>query len=195
MLPGGALYLSGAEQIIPNLVRLFTYARDTKTRVLSSADHHAPDDPEFAQWPPHCVRGTPGQEKLPETLLPRRAILQPFEAINRPEALFGDRDQVIFNKATIDVWTNENAARLVERLDVGEYIVFGVATDYCVVSAALGLLRRRRRVAIVSDAIRAVAEQTGKAALDQMAAAGARFVTTDDVVADKTHDEVDRCKG
>ena len=25
-------------------------------------------DPEFAQYPPHCLVGTPGQKKLPETL-------------------------------------------------------------------------------------------------------------------------------
>jgi nicotinamidase/pyrazinamidase len=89
---------------------------------------------------------------------------------------------VIFHKATIDVWANLNAARLVERLEVGEYVVFGVATDYCVVRAALGLLRWGHRVAVVTDAIRAVADQTGSAALDQMAGAGARFVSTDEVV-------------
>jgi len=182
MLPDGALYVPGAEQTVPNLIRLFTFARERKVPVLSSADCHAPDDPEFAQWPPHCIVGTTGQAKLPETLLPKRTLMQPTETIDRPETLYDTHDQVVFNKVTIDVWTNANAARLVERLKVGEYIVFGVATDYCVRTAVRGLRQRGRRVAVVVDAICAVAEETGKAAIDEMKAAGVQFVTTDQVV-------------
>jgi nicotinamidase/pyrazinamidase len=182
ILPGGALYIAGAELIVPNLVRLFDHARAMTIPVLSSADWHEVDDPEFTAWPPHCVRGTPGQAKLAETLRPRRTVMLPSDTFVHPEVLFEDYDQVIFNKTTIDVWTNTNAARLVEHLDAGDYIVFGVATDYCIRTAALGLLQWRRRVAIVSDAIRAVNEASGRAALDEMISAGARVMTTEQVV-------------
>src|SRR5579885_2662099 len=69
MLPHGALYVPGAEQIIPNLRALMVYAQEHQIPVLSSADAHAPDDPSFAQWPPHCVVGTEGQRRIPETQL------------------------------------------------------------------------------------------------------------------------------
>lgn len=182
VIPGGALYIPGAEAIVPNVMRLFRFARRERIPILSSADWHSADDPEFAVWPPHCVRGTPGQAKLPETLLPNRTTLPVTEIVEEPERLFDRYDQVVFNKMAIDVWTNPNAARLVENLEVGEYVVFGVATDYCVSTATLGLLRRGRRTAVVSDAVCAVAEQTGKTALDEMASGGAHFVTTDEVV-------------
>ena len=60
MLPAGKLYVTGAEQLIPNLAKLLTWARAYNILVLSTADAHTPNDPEFAQWPPHCVVGTPG---------------------------------------------------------------------------------------------------------------------------------------
>ena len=70
MDPAGKLYVPHAEDIIPRLVQLMTYARQRKIPVLSSADAHAPDDPEFKIWPPHCVTGTRGQQHIKETSLP-----------------------------------------------------------------------------------------------------------------------------
>ena len=58
MLPAGKLYVPRAEQLIPNLAKLMTWAREHNIPVLSTADAHSVDDPEFAQWPPHCVAGS-----------------------------------------------------------------------------------------------------------------------------------------
>ena len=56
--------------------------------------------------------------------------------------------------------------------------MFGVATDYCVKAAALGLAERGYRVAVLTDAIAAVADETGQAALRKMEAAGCRLTTS-----------------
>lgn len=84
MDPAGALYVPGAERIVPNLRRLFAAAIEHAVPVISTADDHAPDDPEFADFPPHCVRGTPGQLRLAHTLMPDRATLDPDEALPWP---------------------------------------------------------------------------------------------------------------
>src|ERR1035438_3916644 len=70
LLPVGALYVPGAEHLIPTLAKLFASARHRGIPVISTADAHSERDPEFAQWPPHCIVGTLGQAKIPETLLP-----------------------------------------------------------------------------------------------------------------------------
>ncbi len=75
MLPTGNLYVPGAEKIIPNLARLVEFARDHDVPVVSSADAHSLSDDEFQQFPPHCVKGTSGQKKLPETLLAKWTVL------------------------------------------------------------------------------------------------------------------------
>jgi nicotinamidase/pyrazinamidase len=75
MLPEGRLYVSGAEKIIPNLNRLVEAARQGRAFLISSADAHEPDDPEFCEWPPHCLKGTPGAELLPEARAPHHLVI------------------------------------------------------------------------------------------------------------------------
>ena len=81
MLPGGALYVPGAEKIIPNLKRLVDAAQRTHTPLISSADAHPPDDPEFKRFnfPPHCVKGTRGADLIAEA---RAAIFDLVRAVN-----------------------------------------------------------------------------------------------------------------
>ena len=74
MKEDGKLYVEGAEEIIPNLERLTEAARRLELPVVASADEHVPeddelsDDPDFEDtYPPHCMKGTRGQEKIPQT--------------------------------------------------------------------------------------------------------------------------------
>ena len=60
-----------------------------------------------------------------------------------------------------------------------KFVVYGVATDYCVKAAVLGLLKRGQAVLLVEDAVAAVAPQSGAAALEAMHTCGAELVTTD----------------
>ena len=61
MLPGGKLYVPGAERLLPNIRRLTDAARQDRVFLVSHGCYHAKDDPEFAIFPPHCVKGTPGR--------------------------------------------------------------------------------------------------------------------------------------
>ena len=183
MLPSGNLYVPGAESIIPNLERLMTFAREHGVPVVSSVDAHSAGDPEFGEFPPHCVKGTRGQEKIPQTLLLRQKVL-PNEKQRLPDGeVFSRWQQWIVEKQKFDVFTNVNAASLFERLAAGQTIVFGVATEYCVRAAVLGLLRLGCPVWLVVDAIRAIDLSAGEAALREMQEAGAKLVTTQEVVA------------
>ncbi len=68
MLPGGKLYAKGAEKLIPNIERLVTAAVDSGSLLVSSGDAHPENDPEFAQFPPHCLAGSAGARIIPEGL-------------------------------------------------------------------------------------------------------------------------------
>ncbi|MCH7978904.1 MAG: cysteine hydrolase [Acidobacteria bacterium] len=182
MLPTGSLYVPGAEQIIPNLARLVEFARGHDVPVVSSADAHSLSDDEFQQFPPHCVKGTSGQKKLPETLLAKWTVL-PNEQQPEPEAEEIARcRQWILEKQKFDLFTNIHAAFLFEKLDAGQYVVFGVATEYCVREAVLGLLQQGRPVTVVEDAIRAIEAGSGQAALQEMQNAGARLLRTQELL-------------
>ena len=179
MLPGGRLYVPHAEEIIPNLAELMSWARDHRIHIISSADTHAPDDPEFAQWPPHCVVGTPGQRRIPETLLADAVVVENrLGAFHSPQEWVG---QTIVEKRVYDFTTNVNVEAILASLGQPHFVVFGVATEYCVLSAVLALRKRNLPLALVLDAIKSISEEGGRKALEEMTAAGAQLITTAEV--------------
>ena len=179
MDPGGRLYVPGAEQIVPNLRKLMQWARQNDVLVISSADAHAPDDPEFRIWPPHCVLGTPGQRRIPETLFPD-AVVVPAQpgAFTPPKRWAG---QLIIEKPTYDPQDNPNFTPILKALGQRRAVVFGVAAEYCVRAVALALRQHGLKVELVVDAIRPITEEGGRKALAEMGAAGVCMVTTAEV--------------
>ena len=187
MLPGGKLYVPGAEKRIANMSRLADAAREGRVFMISDADAHTPDDLEFRQWPPHCLRGTPGAEIIPETLTDSFYLIPNSADLLLPPDL-GQYKQVVIEKQTLDVFDNPNTETLLKRLESlirrdAEFVVFGVVTEYCVRLAAKGLLDRGRRVALVSDAIETLDPAAGERTLEELTAKGARLITTDQALA------------
>jgi nicotinamidase/pyrazinamidase len=178
MLPTGALYVPGAERIIPKLRRLFDFARKNEITILSSADAHVTNDIEFQQFPPHCVQGTEGQRKLDETLLPRPLILQNKLVDKNLVDAVRKHQQIIVEKQMLDLFSNPMAERLLRALPP-RAIVFGVATEYCVKMACMGLRRRGIHTAVINDAICGLTPRTEKEALEDMRGAGVEFITLD----------------
>src|SRR6202030_1632048 len=92
--------------------------------------------------------------------------------------------QIILEKQTLDVFESRHADTVVERLgDSAEFVVFGVVTEYCVSLAVKGLLKRKRRVAVVRDAIETLAPEVGYKKLAELEGLGAKLVTTDEILA------------
>jgi len=182
MLPGGKLYVPGAEKIIPNIRRLVNAAVEAGVFVVSSGDAHPENDPEFQRFPPHCLRGTPGAQVIPEGLT-RDAFIIPNDPSQKlPDDVLRHR-QVVLQKQTLDVFDNPHTSELVERLGAGaEYVVFGVVTEYCVRCAAKGLLERGRKVEILRDAIETLDSAEGRRALNELESQGARLITTEEAL-------------
>jgi nicotinamidase/pyrazinamidase len=179
MDPAGRLYVPHAEEIIPHITRLMAYARERNIPVLSSADAHSPDDPEFKIWPPHCVTGTRGQQRIKETSLPGALTvsMKPGPFIT-PETW---PPQIVIEKDVYETSANPNFDAILVALGPRRYVVFGVATEYCVRADVLALRERDKPVELVVDAIKAITEEGGLKALAEMAAAGAELVRTADV--------------
>jgi nicotinamidase/pyrazinamidase len=183
MLPGGKLYVPGAEKIIPNVKRLVDAAREGRVLLVSDCCQHTPDDPEFTRFPPHCVRGTSGAQIIPEGLADRRLTVPNEAGFRLPADLFAYQ-QILIEKQTLNVFDNPLAQEIVDRLPKNaECSVFGVVTEYCVRFAAKGLLERGRNVALVKDAIETLKAEDGSRTIDELRSLGARFVSTDEALA------------
>jgi nicotinamidase/pyrazinamidase len=178
MLPGGALYVPGAEKLVPKLRRLVDCARRNGILIVSSVDAHAPADTEFQQFPPHCVKGTEGQRKIDDTVVGRPLVLENRPLDRNLLQIVAQNAQIVVEKQALDVFTNPITEKLIRALPQFA-VVFGVTTEHCVRHAVLGLRRRSVKTAVVSDAIAALSPETGRAALDEMRAAGAELTTTD----------------
>jgi len=182
MLPGGKLYVPGAEKLLPNIRRLTDAARQGRVFLVSHGDFHAPNDPEFKIFPPHCVKGTAGAELVPEALTDKVARVPNEDGAQLP-ADFSQYQQILLEKQTLDIFQSRHADALVERLGShAEFFVFGVVTEYCVALATKGLLSRGRRVAVVEDAIETLKADDGQKALDELKSLGARLTTTERVL-------------
>ena len=178
MLPGGKLYVPGAEKLLPNIRRLTDAARAEKVFLVSHGCFHSPDDPEFNTFPPHCVRGTPGAEFVPEALTERVARIPNSHDCCLPDDL-DPFHQVLLEKQTLDIFQTLHAHSLVERLPQdADFVVFGVVTEFCVHFAAKGLLHRKRQVFIVEDAIETLAAEHGNRSVSELQSLGARMIST-----------------
>lgn len=182
MLPGGKLYVPGAEKLLPNIRRLTDAARQDRAFLVSHGCFHAPDDPEFKTFPPHCVKGTPGADFVPEALTSRILRVPNEMSSGIPDDLFRYQ-QILLEKQTLDIFESLHAESLLQRLGKLEFFVFGVVTEFCVSLAAKGLLERGRRVTIVEDAIETLDANAGVKAMAALVQLGAKVATTNAAIA------------
>jgi nicotinamidase/pyrazinamidase len=183
MLPGGKLYVPGAERLLPNIRKLTDAARQGRVFLVSHGCYHTNHDPEFKIFPPHCVKGTPGSAYVPEALTEKVVTIPNEPAAALPRDL-SHYQQILLEKQTLDIFESRHADELVKRLPKdAEFLVFGVVTEYCVRLAAKGLIERVRRVSVVEDAIETLKAEDGQRTGTELQALGATFITTDQALA------------
>lgn len=182
MLPGGKLYVPGAEKLLPNIRKLTDAARHGQVFLVSHGCYHSPNDPEFQTFPPHCVKGTPGSEYVPQAMTDKLARVENEVSATLPQEL-RQYQQILLEKQTLDVFQTLHADELVNRLPRNaEFFVFGVVTEYCVGLAAKGLLERGRSVSVVQDAIETLDAEKGRATIAELQRLGAKLTTTDEAL-------------
>ena len=151
LFPAGALYVPGSESVIPQIQRLNQHAISCGFPLVATVDAHAEDDTEFKTWPPHCIKGTLGQRKAAATIVP---------------------GQIVVEKQEIDFYQNPSFQAALAQFEADRYVVYGVVTEYCVRSAAFGLLETGKPVAVVADAIYSISPSEGSRIISDFAARG-----------------------
>ena len=185
--PEGKLSFAGADEALPAMARLVDGARRAGIVHVASADDHELTDAEISEqpdwqvtFPPHCLRGTRGAERVDET---KQLDPVPLGLTPVPEHWLRGREFLILKK-TFDPFSNPNAETLLARLAPEEIVLFGVATDICDDAAVNALLDRGRRVAFVEDASRALDPAKGDSCMAAWRGRGVRFTTVDQVLAE-----------
>ena len=195
MKSDGKLYVAGSEGIIPAVKALTDFAHANRIPIVASADNHESSDPEISDapdwsttFPPHCMRGTPGQRKIAESELRNPLVIEP--ELQDPGAfaqqVLAHRGDFLLHKRAVDVFTNANVPALLRALEPESVVIYGVATDFCNRYAIEGLLRElpRAELYLVTDAVRAINPEEGERLTADWRDRGIRMVTTPQIVTD-----------
>jgi len=125
-------------------------------------------------FPLHCIKRTVGAEKIPET--PQEYIIvNPGEYHKIADAV-ENTTPIYFSKPTYDVFENQEITRFLKEHSVRKAFVIGVATDYCIKAAVLGMLNLGIHCYIQKSQIAGVDKKTTEEALNEMIVAGAEII-------------------
>lgn len=187
----GALTVNPKDEVLGNMIVL----QDRAPILVGSVDSHDFEAWEFntndnkgpngedPQFPPHCVIGTYGWLRYGEhyrqniQFIPRNAISAPIHE---------KTDTVMLMKEVYSLFANPFAEQVLDWASqklggTDVVVVYGIATDYCVKAAVLGLLERGWKVIVAEDAIAGVNEKDSKVALEYMQKRGAMLMTTKEI--------------
>ncbi len=181
MYPQGADYFPQAGRIAPMVARLFRCARSRGYPVVSTTMCLRENGSTSLPRNNGCVEGTNGQKKPAFALLARRASFGPNGNTDLPLGLLRRCQQVIFEKRGADPFEHPRFDRLLNQIQVGEYVVFGLTIEQAVKYTVLGLLARGKQVKLVIDAAAGRDKHQAEMALRQMIAKGARVVTAQEL--------------
>jgi nicotinamidase/pyrazinamidase len=180
---GGALGVDGGAAVAAAISALVAQHPDHYDRVFASRDWHdaegdngghfaAGGEPDYVTtWPVHCVAGTTGAEYHPDLALPKGTV-----HIRKGQ---GQPGYSIF--AGIDE-SGVKTAELLIRHAVTDVDVVGIATDHCVRASGLDALERGQRVRVLTDLVVGVDAAASAAALAELGYAGAKLVTSEELV-------------
>ena len=193
MLPSGALYVPGAEEILPLLARLTAAARQHGIPVLATADDHETGDAEISDrpdfsttYPPHCMHGTTGQRKVAETRRNDAWTVghRRLDGAEIERGVAAAADAVLVLKKRFDAFSNANTEAVLAAIAPQHIVIYGVALDVCNRAAVEGLWQRGyRRLTVLTDATRALDPASGERLLEAWRRRGIELATVDRVLA------------
>lgn len=177
----GALAVRGGDAVAAGITDYLRAHPDRYDVVIASRDWH--DDPgggvdggandnggHFAleaepdyvdTWPVHCVAGTVGAQYDPGLDI---SLIDVHVLKGQGVPAYS-----MFEGATED---GDELTTLLDKLEVDDVDVVGLATDYCVRASALDAIASGRHVRVIDDLIAGVAPESSEAALREIAQAG-----------------------
>ncbi len=104
---------------------------------------------------------------------------------NKPGFLNFCTSGIFFEKQSYDVATNPYFDKVMDAVKPERVVVYGVATDYCVKAAVLGLVKHAKEIYVVTDAVKGITPESTKETFDLFKSLGVKFATSRDVLEGK----------
>ena len=172
--PGGSLHVAGADEVVARVNLEIGRALRGGAMVVYTQDWHPPSTPHFEKdggiWPVHCVADSWGAEFHPRLRLAGEVVRKGSNGEDGYSG-FTMRDPVSGEE------TPTPLEGMLRERGIGQVVVVGLATDYCVNATVLDARRLGFETSVVVDACAAVnlEPDDGAEALARMQAAGAEL--------------------
>jgi nicotinamidase/pyrazinamidase len=178
--PGGALAVSGGNEVVPPLNALAAAFCAHEAPVIATQDWHPRGHSSFTEaggpWPPHCIRGTEGAKlhrelkREPITLIVHKGYRANIDSYSA----FFENDRA----------TETGLDGFLRRVGVSTVFIGGLATDYCVFASAMDALSSAFTVYLLEDAVRGVNIPKGSVekAIVTMKDAGIKIIQSGEII-------------
>lgn len=177
-LEGGSLAVPNGNEVIEPSNRLLAFARNAGGLVVATCDAHPERTPHFDIWPIHCVAGTQGAAFHKDLQLQKDdTIIR--KGMGQTDGYSGFEGQTEDGRTLQEIITPTHS----ERVGI---IVGGVATEKCVLSTVLDGTNVDPSEGSITffaatDAMRAIDDLEGAAAIERMRQAGVIITNTTDI--------------
>jgi len=175
-LATGKACIRNHRRVLCNVRRMIAWARSRNIPVISTCEVYPDNNGDNVVH--YCIDGTEGQKKISYTLLKNRTSFPADGDMNLPGDLLRHYHQVILHKRTPDPFDEPRIERLLTELRAGEFILIGADAEGAVKAAVLGLLQRKKKVSVVTDAVGVHDRNEAELAFRKMKAKGARLTET-----------------
>jgi len=177
----GGCYVRGSDKARANIRRLFRWAGANDIPVISTVLRVRKGERGPLAKTPHCIEDSPGEQKLPGTILTRRINFGLRNTTDLPREVFQQYQQVIFEKRDTDIFSHARAERLITELEPATFIICGAGIAHGIVEAAVGLRARGFAVVLAGDAVVDLDDPLEEMAYLRMEAKGVVFVPTREI--------------
>jgi nicotinamidase/pyrazinamidase len=185
---GGSLAVPKANEIIPIINLIREKYEDKFSLVLATRDYHPSDHISFNNSPylsddsleldeitkkwkgafnPHCIQGTPGADFHSELIIKgnEKVILKGFDKLKESFSGFG----------------NPNLRELLEKNEIKQVFIVGLAYDFCVGYTALDSSEACFSTFVIKDASREISQATLLDIENRFSKSGVAIIKTDDL--------------
>lgn len=181
--PGGSCFGRNSTTAARNIRRLYDWAQKQRVPALSVMLRVPPGKHGPLASTPHCVEGTPGEQRIRGALLANHINLGLRGSTDLPRNLFEQYQQVIVESRFTDIFKHPRVERLLTELEADTFIVCGAGSAHGILEAVVGLRARGFKVILVADAILDLEDPDAEMAWLRMTAKSAVPLSTEEVLA------------
>ena len=176
----GRFYSKKNGQTLKQIKELLRWAKTQSVPVISTLLRTASG----TDGPNYCIEGTPGELRVPRTVLPNHIAFGTRRTTDLPQDILDHYQQVLFEKRDTNALSNLRIERLLTQLNGNAtFILCGAGLANGIAQTAIALRSRKFGVILARDAVADLGDPNAEMAMLRMLAKGVICCPTAKIIA------------